>query len=184
MICPRGCPFADAFFERRIIRRVRRCFISSALSTIRSRRPSGSGSLGRRLAERLEQHTHRDSGRASFALHHSREGEGQGHRQRRIRTEQTGSQAACGTAPIDHMGPRHGTRSAQAIHSRHRRAGLLLRSAKPVAAGHEREYQRTAPAVLPQRHESGRLLARRSEQDSLAIESTAQKDIGFRDACR
>ena len=39
-----------------------------------------------------------------------------------------------------------------ARHDRHRRAGLLLRSAQPLAARHQREHQRPAPPVLPQRH--------------------------------
>ena len=34
----------------------------------------------------------------------------------------------------------------------HRRAGLLLRPAQPLAAGQQREHQRPAPPVLPQAH--------------------------------
>jgi hypothetical protein len=36
MICPRGCPSVLARFERRIVRRVRRCRTSSFLSTPRA----------------------------------------------------------------------------------------------------------------------------------------------------
>jgi IS30 family transposase len=38
------------------------------------------------------------------------------------------------------------------VHRGHRHAGLLLRSGQPVAAGQQREHQRTAPPVLPQGH--------------------------------
>jgi IS30 family transposase len=40
------------------------------------------------------------------------------------------------------MGPRPGARRAQALHHRHRRAGLLLRPEEPLAARQQREHQR------------------------------------------
>jgi hypothetical protein len=47
-------------------------------------------------------------------------------------------------------GPRRGARRPSAFQHRHRRRGLLLRSAKPLAARHQREHQRSAPPVLSQ----------------------------------
>ena len=51
-----------------------------------------------------------------------------------------------------HLGSGHGTRQPPTVHGRHTRPGLLLRSAKPLAAGLEREHQRPAATVPAARH--------------------------------
>jgi hypothetical protein len=54
--------------------------------------------------------------------------------------------------PIPDLGPRQGTRPTRAAEDRHRTRRLLRRPAQPMAARHEREHQRTAPPILPQRN--------------------------------
>ncbi|CAA9294684.1 MAG: Mobile element protein, partial [uncultured Gemmatimonadaceae bacterium] len=57
-------------------------------------------------------------------------------------------------AALADVGPRQGDERARALHRGHRRPGVLLRSAQPVAARHQREHQRehqrAAPAVPAQ----------------------------------
>ena len=55
-------------------------------------------------------------------------------------------------ATVADLGPGNGAEPACAAADRHRCAGLLLRSAQPVAARDEREHQRAAAAVLPEGH--------------------------------
>ena len=58
--------------------------------------------------------------------------------------------AARAAAPVADLGPGHRDGPARAAADRHRPAGLLLRSAEPVAARHQREHQRAAAPVLPE----------------------------------
>ena len=53
---------------------------------------------------------------------------------------------------IADLGSGQGTGRAQAVHGRDRRAGVLLRSALPVAARDQREHQRAAAPIPPQGH--------------------------------
>lgn len=55
-------------------------------------------------------------------------------------------------ATIAHLGSGRGDGSACSLETRRRRAGLLLRPAKPVATRLQREYQRAIAPVLSQRH--------------------------------
>ena len=66
-----------------------------------------------------------------------------------------------GAAAVADLGPGGGDGAAWAAADRHRRGGLLLRSAQPVAARHGREHQRSAAAVLPERHRPERARRRR-----------------------
>ena len=52
------------------------------------------------------------------------------------------------------LGSRGRDGPARSLEDRCGRAGLLLRSAKPVAARHQREHQRAAATVLSERHRS------------------------------
>jgi IS30 family transposase len=54
-------------------------------------------------------------------------------------------------APITDLGSGRRDGPARAAADRHRPAGVLLRSAQPVAARHQREHQRAAAPVLPER---------------------------------
>src|SRR5665647_3754425 len=55
-------------------------------------------------------------------------------------------------AAIADLGPRQGTVSTRRLPGRDRHPGLLRRPPQPLAARHEREHQRPAAPVLPQRH--------------------------------
>jgi len=57
------------------------------------------------------------------------------------------------------------------LHARHRRAGLLLRSAQPVATRDERE-QRTPAPILPQRHGPVRVQSSTPRRDRRRVERT------------
>src|SRR4029450_11420369 len=64
----------------------------------------------------------------------------------------TGRDAARATPPIVDLGSGCGAGPARPAADRHRPAGVLLRSAQPLAARHQREHQRAAAPVLPQGH--------------------------------
>ena len=55
-------------------------------------------------------------------------------------------------APIIDLGPRQRTLRPRGVHRRDRHTGLLLRPPQPLAARHQREHQRAAAPILPQRH--------------------------------
>lgn len=63
------------------------------------------------------------------------------------------------------VGPGQGDGSASRIQPRHRHGRLLLRSAQPLAAPHQREHQRLAKAVPSERHR----LSARSPEDLAAV---------------
>ena len=52
-------------------------------------------------------------------------------------------------APLAHLGPRHRDGRARPVHHRHRRPGLLLRPAQPLAARQQREHQRLLRQYFP-----------------------------------
>lgn len=69
-------------------------------------------------------------------------------------THQERQQATAGAVQVTDLGQGHGDACSQAIHDGYRYPGLLLRPAKPMAAGKQREHERLAQAVHAQGHES------------------------------
>ena len=74
--------------------------------------------------------------------------------------------------------------AARAAADRHRRAGLLLRPAQPVAARHEREHQRAAAAVLPEGHRPERARRRRPRGRGRRPQRQAAQDARLANARR
>ena len=68
--------------------------------------------------------------------------------------------AARAASTLIDVGSRCGDESARTACDRHRVEGVLLRPTKSLAAGDQREHQRTAEAVLPQRERISALTAR------------------------
>ena len=77
---------------------------------------------------------------------------GRGRRGRPRRDRRPARRAARAPAPLADLGPGRRAGPARPAEDRHRPAGVLLRPAEPLAARHQREHQRAAPAVLPQGH--------------------------------
>ena len=69
------------------------------------------------------------------------------------------------------------------FHRSHGCAGLLLRSAKSLAARHERKHQSAVTAILPSRHRPVCLFASAARPGRAALESTTEKDLRFPDPC-
>jgi hypothetical protein len=67
-------------------------------------------------------------------------------------SDQGGPKATHGVASIADLGPRSGTCEPCAIHCRHGRTGLFLRSVEPLAARQQREYEWAAAPVLSEGH--------------------------------
>jgi len=65
---------------------------------------------------------------------------------------------------------------SQAIHGRHRHPGLLLRSAKPMAAREQREHERAAQAVHAQGNGYLGFLTASAQRDCKTIEWKAAQD--------
>ena len=61
--------------------------------------------------------------------------------------------AAHAPGQVADLGPGHRDGPTRPVQRRHRHRGLLLRPALTLAARHEREHQRAAAPVLPQRHQ-------------------------------
>ena len=70
------------------------------------------------------------------------------------------------TASVADLGPGHRARRARPAHHRDRPAGVLLRPAQSLAAGHQREHQRATSPVLPQRHRHVRTRPARTRPSS------------------
>src|SRR5262249_6484795 len=98
---------------------------------------------------------------------------------RRAGPRQAGAAAAGRATAITHLGSWVGDGGAQGVLDRYRRAGLLLRSAEPVAAGDEREHESSPPPVFPERHRPLALLASRPEPDRSSAEPAASQDAGL-----
>jgi hypothetical protein len=56
-------------------------------------------------------------------------------------------------------------------------SGLLLRSAKPLAAWHQRKHELVAAAILPARHRPVALLPSAARPGLAALESTSKKNF-------
>jgi IS30 family transposase len=77
-----------------------------------------------------------------------------------------------------------GAGAACTIADRHGRGGLLLRSAQPVAARHEREHQRSAAAVLPERHRPERARRGRPRGRGRGAQCQASQNPRLANTCR
>ena len=66
----------------------------------------------------------------------------------------------------------------------HQRGGLLLRSAQSLAARRQREHQRLAATVIPERNRSLALVPNLPQHDRHAAQSTPMKDLGLRNSCQ
>ena len=87
-------------------------------------------------------------------------------------------------APFADLGPRQGTRPARPAADRHRDRGLLRRSAQPLATRDQREHQRAAAPVLPQRHRPLALERRRHPSRRRRAQQPAPQDARLQDPGR
>src|SRR5215468_8403084 len=118
-----------------------------------------------------------------FPLLHAGEGARQGHGYRGGRSEPARTTTPGSVAALADLGPRTGDGRAQKLHHGHGGTGLLLRSAKSLAAWIERKHQ-WAPAPIPA-EESGsfQLLAVGLGADRSTSESTPTTNFRFSDSC-
>jgi len=86
-------------------------------------------------------------------------------------------------ATLADVGSRTGDGQAQGLHGSHGRQGLLLRSAKSLAARHERKHQSAAATILPPTHRPVCLFASAARPGRAALESTTEKDLRIPDPC-
>jgi len=82
-------------------------------------------------------------------------------------------------APLADLGSRTGDGPAQELHCGYGCAGLLLRSAEPLAARLERKHQRPIAAILAEEGGPVRLLPVGAGRDRSAPQSTATKNVGI-----
>ena len=92
--------------------------------------------------------------------------------------------AARAAAPFADLGPRRGDGPTRPAAHRHRAADLLLRSAQPVAARHQREHQRALAPVLPQGDRPPPPQPRRPRRRRLRAEHPAPQDPRLEDTRR
>jgi hypothetical protein len=117
-----------------------------------------------------------------FALCYADPGAQQRHRSCRCRTESTCAQTPRYPATLADVGPRVAEGQAQDFHGSHGGEGLLLRSAKSLAARHERKHQSTVTALLPPRHRPVCLFSSAARPSRTALESTTEKDLRIPDS--
>ena len=77
------------------------------------------------------------------------------------------------------LGSRTRVGQSQELHGRHQGQRLLLRSAEPLAARHQRKHQRSAATVLPEENRLVRLLPGRPRQSGSATQSTPKENFGL-----
>src|SRR5262249_4010851 len=112
------------------------------------------------------------------------EGQGEGPRARGPRPPRPGAALAGRASEVADMGSRHGAGRPRRVHHRHRRPGLLLRPAEPLATGHEREHEPPPAAVLPERHDTLGVLTSRPQPCGTTPQSASPGDAGISLACR
>ncbi len=168
--------------QRAVTRSDRRCHIDPR-KTCGSGRPSGSWSLGRRSAERRKEQLHRDTGRTPFTIRHADQSAEQRNRSCRCCLESARSQTPRYAETLADVGSRTGDGETQGLHGSYRCAGLFLRSAKPLAARHERKHQPSFTAILPTRHRPVWLFSSTAQPGRAALESTPEKDFRISDSC-
>jgi len=121
-------------------------------------------------------------GRAPFTLCHADQGTEQRNRSCRYRLKSTRSQTPRYAETLAHVGSRTGDGEAQGLYGGYRGAGLFLRSAKPLAARHERKYQPTFTAILPTRNRPIWLFSSAAQPGRAALKSASEKDAGISDS--
>src|ERR1700743_714917 len=107
----------------------------------------------------------------TFTLCHPDQGTEQRNRNCSCCLEPARSHAPHYAETLADMGPWTGDGETQGIHGSYRCAGVLLRSAKPVATRRERKHQSALTAILPTRHRSGWLLSGAARPSLAALES-------------
>jgi len=153
----------------------RRCHLHSG-KTSGSGRPSDSRPLGRRSFGRREEQLCCDLGGAAFTFSHADQSIRQRNGSGGCCLESACSQTSGDAAPLVDLGSRVGDGEAQGVHSSHTCAGLLLRSAKPLAAWDERKYESAPAAILPARNRLGPHLSSAARPGLAALKSTSQKN--------
>ena len=152
-------------------------------TTCGSRRSCHSRTLGGRSVARGAQQSRGHAGRASFALLHAGESTRQGYGHRGDRSEPARARTSGDVAAFADLGPRTGDGPAQELHDGYRCTGLLLRSAKSLAARLERKHQRATAAIPAEEGRPVLLLAFGARRDRSASESTATKNVGISNSC-
>src|SRR5580658_10794192 len=168
-------PLAARQHSRALARPDRRCDFHPR-ATCGSRRSRHSRTLGGRSVARGAQQPRGHVGRASFALLYAGEGARQGYGYRGGRSEPARARTSGDVAALADLGPRTGDGPAQELHDGYRCTGLLLRSAKSLAARLERKYERVTAAIPAEEGRSFLLLADRTRRDRSASESEATKN--------
>ncbi len=133
--------------------------------------------------KRRQEQLYRDAGRTPFTLRDADQGTEQRNRRCRCCLEPARSQATVYAETLADVGSRTGDGKTQGFHGSYRCAGLLLRSAKSVAARHERKHQSAPAAILPAPHRSVWLFSRAARPGLPALESTTEKDLRIPHSC-
>ena len=88
------------------------------------------------------------------------------------------------TASHADVGPGRRDDPARQAARRHRRRGVLLRPAQPLAARHQREHERAASPVLPKGDEPRPLRQRRAHRSGHGTQRSTEEDAQLEDASR
>jgi IS30 family transposase len=126
----------------------RRCALDPETAG-RGSRPGDPRPLGRRPARRRRQQPRRDTRRAALSLPDAGRRRRKGHPLSHQRAQPPGRPATAAAPQLAHLGPRNGAVRARTLHRRDRRQGLLLRSAKSLAARLERNTNGLLRQYLP-----------------------------------
>ena len=171
-------PLAARQRSRALSRQDRRCHFHPG-TTCGSRRSCYSRPLGGRSVARGAQQPRGHAGRAQLALCHAPKGIRQRHHYRRRRSEPTRTEAARDTVALADLGPRTRDGPTQKLHDGYRRTGLLLRSAKSLAARLERKHQRAVAAIPAEEIRSISVHSIGVGQDRSAAKSTPTRNVGI-----
>src|ERR1051326_5679255 len=169
--------------SRALPRPDRRCHFHSR-KTRGNRRPSRSRPLGGRSVAWCTQQPRGHTGGAPFALLHVGEDTGQGLLYGGGRSEPARGPTPGGVAALADLGSRAGDGPAQKLHHGYRCTGLLLRSAKSLAARLKRKHQRASAAIPAEESGSVLLLAVAVGRDRSASEYAATKNLGISNSGR
>src|SRR5438034_6526243 len=126
-----------------------------------------------------QQLAHGYARRAPFSLRDADQGAGEGYRQRGFCTQQRGAPIAFATASIIDVGSGQGDGQSQEFHDRHRCAGVLLRSAQPVAARQQRKHQRLLRQYFPKGMDLSGYSQSYLNKIALRLNQRPRKTLGF-----